>query len=189
MTAVEGRAFVLAFGLGIGMATVAVSAPPADLLLVNGRVYTFTWDEPGRDGTSAANAPRSAAGFHPDAEVVAIQGERIIFVGSAHDAQAYHGPRTRVVDLGGATVLPGLVDSHTHVGELGEAASQVDLVNVTTEDEAVARVVARAARVPKGEWILGRGWDEGAWANRYPGMKLLSEKVPDHPVENSSFGW
>ena len=41
---------------------------------------------------------------------------------------------------------------------------------------------ATAARVPKGQWILGRGWDEGAWANHYPGLKLLSEKVPDHPV-------
>ena len=193
MTVVEGRTFVLASGLCFSLAMAAASAPPADLLLVNGRVYTLSWDEPGRDGTPAANAPRTATGFHPDAEAVAIQGERIVFVGGAREAQAYRGPHTRVVDLGGATVLPGLVDSHTHVAELGEAASRVDLVDVTTEEEAVARVVARAARVPKGEWILGRGWDEGAWANHYPGMKLLSEKVPDHPVFLASLhgfaGW
>ena len=182
MTALEGRTLLLAWALCFGPATAAVPAPPADLLLVNGRVYTLSWDEPGRDGTPAANAPRSAAGFHPDAEAVALLGERIVFVGSTRAAQAYRGPRTRVVDLGGATVLPGLVDSHTHVAELGEAASRVDLADVTTEREAVARVAARAARVPKGEWILGRGWDEGAWANHYPGLKLLSEKVPDHPV-------
>ena len=98
-----------------------------------------------------------------------------------------------MVDLAGATVLPGLVDSHTHVAELGEAASRVDLVGVTTEEEAVARVAARAAQVPKGEWIVGRGWDEGAWANHYPSLKLLSDRVPDHPVFLASLhsfaGW
>ena len=166
---------------------------PADLLLVNGRVYTFSWDDPAPDGTPAANAPRSGAGFRPDAEAVAIRGDRIVFVGTSREAQAHRGPKTRVLDVAGATVLPGLVDSHTHVAGLGEAASQVDLTDVRTEEEAVARVAARAAGVPEGEWILGRGWDEGAWANRYPNMELLSTKVPDHPVYLASLhsfaGW
>ncbi|MEO1088806.1 MAG: amidohydrolase family protein, partial [Acidobacteriota bacterium] len=107
---------------------------------------------------------------------------RILFVGDAEGARAHIGPETRVLELGGATVVPGLVDSHTHVSGLGELAENVDLVGVETEEEAVARVVERAASTPEGEWILGRGWDEGAWANRYPTMELLSEKVPDHPV-------
>jgi len=160
----------------------AAQPAPADLLLTGGRVYTFAWDEPALDGTPAANAPRSAAGFRPDAEALAIRGDRIVFVGSTREAQAYRGPKTRVIDLAGATVLPGLVDSHTHVVGLGEAQSQVDLVGVPTEAEAVARVAAFAQRVPKGQWILGRGWDEGAWANHYPTAQLLSERVPDHPV-------
>ncbi len=53
---------------------------------------------------------------------------------------------------------------------------------IETEREAVAMVAERAESTPAGEWILGRGWDEGAWANRYPTMVLLSEQVPDHPV-------
>jgi predicted amidohydrolase YtcJ len=178
------------------LALVVLAAParePADLLLVNGRVYTLAWDDPAADGTPAANAPRTGAGLRPDGEAVAIRGERTVFVGSVREAQGYRGPKTRVIDLAGATVLPGLVDSHTHVAGLGEAASQVDLVGVQTEEEAVARVGARARSVPKGEWILGRGWDEGAWANRYPDMRLLSEKVPDHPVYLASLhsfaGW
>jgi hypothetical protein len=164
-------------------ATPAIAQPgPADLLLVGGRVYTLTWDEPALDGTPAANAPRSGVGFRPDAEAVAIRADRIVFVGSGRDTRAYRGPKTRVVDLGGATVLPGLVDSHTHIVGLGEAQSQVDLVGVSSEADAVERVAAFAKRVPPGQWILGRGWDEGAWANHYPTKQLLSDRVPDHPV-------
>jgi predicted amidohydrolase YtcJ len=183
----------VAVPLGFLLLTAAPPPEPADLLLVNGRVYTLTWDDPAPDGTPAVKAPRSAAGWRPDAEAVAIQGERIVFVGSTREAQAHRGEKTRVLDVAGATVLPGLVDSHTHVAGLGEAASKVDLTAAKTEEEAVTLVAARARSVAKGEWILGRGWDEGAWANRYPGLKRLSEKVPDHPVYLASLhgfaGW
>ncbi|NIS32695.1 MAG: amidohydrolase family protein, partial [Actinobacteria bacterium] len=107
---------------------------------------------------------------------------RIVFVGSNADAESLRGPATRVVEVDGATVLPGLVDSHVHVAGLGEAAFRVDLTGGETEAEAVARVVEHAASVPAGQWIVGRGWDEGAWANRYPTLELISKKVPDHPV-------
>jgi predicted amidohydrolase YtcJ len=152
------------------------------VILLNGKVYTFAWDEPATDGTPAKNAPYSQAGWKPDAEAIAIAGDKIVFVGSAQAAERYRRTNTRVLDLQGATVIPGLVDSHTHIVELGAAQSKVDLTDVKTEEEAVARVAARAASVPKGEWIIGRGWDEGAWASHYPTMKLLSERVPDHPV-------
>src|SRR5262245_51640338 len=190
----SARAVACATVLGL-LASVPAHAQttPADLLLTNGRVYTLAWDDPAPDGTPAANAPRSGGVFQPDAEAVAVTGDRIVFVGPAAKAAVYRGPRTRVIDVKGATVVPGLVDSHTHVAGLGEAASQIDLTTVSTEEEAVARVAAAAKTTPKGEWILGRGWDEGAWANRYPGMKLLSEAVPDHPVYLASLhgfaGW
>ncbi len=51
---------------------------------------------------------------------------------------------------------------------LGELQARINLIGVETEEEAVAKVAGRAASIPKGEWIVGRGWDEGAWANRYP---------------------
>jgi predicted amidohydrolase YtcJ len=156
--------------------------PPADLLLVNGRVYSFTWADPRPDGMPAGDAPRTAAGWRPDAEAIGVRDGRIVFVGMMAGAQAHRGPRTRVLDVAGATVLPGLVDSHTHVAGLGERLTGVDLIGVENEAKAVARVAAFAANVPRGEWILGRGWDEGLWASRYPDLKLLSEKVPDHPV-------
>jgi Amidohydrolase family len=81
--AMEARTASVVRGL-LGIACLWAAAPllaqpaPADLLLTGGRVYTFAWDEPALDGTPAANAPRSAAGFRPDAEAVAIRGDRIV---------------------------------------------------------------------------------------------------------------
>ena len=154
----------------------------ADLILTNARIYTLSWAEPARDGTPAPDAPRSPGGWGPDAEAVATRGGEIVFVGNTQDALALQGETTRVIDLAGATVIPGLVDSHTHVFDLGAKLDAIDLTDVATEEEAVALVAERARSVPAGEWIIGAGWDEGAWANRYPDKELLSEAVPDHPV-------
>ncbi|MGE0815541.1 MAG: amidohydrolase [Vicinamibacterales bacterium] len=156
--------------------------PPAELLLVNARVYTMAWADPALDGTPAPGAPHDAAGWRPDADAVAVRAGRILLAGTRADAEARRGPETRVLDLGGATLLPGLVDSHSHILELGAKLDAVDLVGVDSEADAVARVAKAAAATPKGQWITGRGWDEGAWANRYPDWRLLTEQVPDHPV-------
>jgi len=165
----------------------------ADLILINARVYTLSWDDPQADGTLDSDAPNNASGWHPDADAVATKGGDIVFVGDTTSALALRGEGSRVIDLAGATVIPGLVDSHTHVFGLGAALERVDLVDVDTEEEAIRRVVERAKTTPKGEWIVGRGWDEGAWANRYPDKILLGEAVPDHPVFLASLhgfaGW
>jgi predicted amidohydrolase YtcJ len=158
------------------------TAPGADLVLVNGSVYSLAWGEPSEDGAIAEDAPHDDAGWHPDAEAVAVTGDRIVFVGTTADAQAHIGGTTRVIDTGGAVILPGLVDSHAHIQELGREKVQVNLVGVQTEEEAIDRVVDHATDVVPGEWIIGWGWDEGAWANRYPTLSLLSERFPDNPV-------
>lgn len=156
--------------------------PGADLVLINGRVYTLAWGEPSVDGAVAANAPHDDSGWHQDAEAVAITDGRIVFVGSTVEAEKYEGSTTRVIDVGGAVVVPGLVDSHAHVQELGRERAQVNLVGVESEEEAIQRVVESSAQVPAGEWIIGWGWDEGEWANRYPTAARLSERFPDNPV-------
>jgi len=173
-------------GVALGLSLLAGPAcnkpAPADRLLVNAHVYTMTWDDPDREGHPAKNAPHDDRGWRPDAEAIAIRGDRIIFVGSQVGAEKYRGASTTVHDLAGAAVLPGLIESHVHLENLGASLERVNLVGVKTEDEAVARVVERAAAIPKGEWIIGWGWDEGAWASKYPNLRLLSDRVPDHPV-------
>ncbi len=155
----------------------------ADLLLTDARVYTLNWGEPDSEGRPSPDAPfHREAGWSPDAEAVAVRDGKVIFVGSDTEADSYRGSQTRVLDLGGATVIPGLIESHVHLVQLGEFLGQIDLVDVETEEEAVRLAGEKAAETPAGNWVLGSGWDEGAWANRYPSMGPLSEAVPDHPV-------
>ena len=155
--------------------------PGADLILI-GRVYTLSWSDPDGDGRPGRGAPHGLDGWRPDAEAVAIREGRVQFVGRWTEAERYRGTGTRVIDLHGATILPGLIDSHVHLANLGASIERVNLVGVETEADAVQRVVDRAATVPAGEWIVGWGWDEGAWTSRLPDMRLLSERVPNHPV-------
>ena len=175
--------FLLCIALA-GCATPSASGPedPADLILVDGRVYTLAWSEPAKDGTPANDAPVASGEWRPDAQAIAIDDGNIVFVGTSSDALALQGPSSKIVDLAGATVIPGLVESHTHVLELGAKLEAVDLTGIETEEAAVTLVAERARSVPTGEWIYGAGWDEGAWADRYPTKRLLSEAVPDHPV-------
>ena len=189
-------ATVVLFTLSVACSQDATDGPgsaAADLILVNGRVYTLDWNEPAPDGIVMLGAPHDESGWHPDAEAVASNGGEIVFVGSTRDAMKLTGEGSRVVDLAGATVIPGLVDSHTHVFGLGAQLDRVNLVDVATEEEGVALIVEHAKDVPTGEWIVGRGWDEGAWANRYPDKELLTQAVPDHPVFMGSLhgfaGW
>ncbi len=180
-------------GGGPGEPEDTTAPSPADLIIDHARIYTLAWGQPAPDGTPAADAPRSTDGWYPDAEALAVRDGRIVFVGSSADVKAYRGEDTVVADLDGATVLPGLVDSHTHIFNLGARLGRVDLYDVETEEEAVARIVEAARDVPPGEWIVGQGWDEGAWADRYPDMTLLTQRVPDHPVYMRSLhsfaGW
>ena len=174
--------FVLLAALGACTEQAEDESAGAELILVNARVYTLDWDEPAPDGTLQADAPREGSGWHPDADAVVVKNGAIEYVGTTREAMTYQGEASRVIDLAGATVTPGLIDSHTHVFGLGTTLDRISLVDIETEEEAVALVAERAKSVPQGEWIVGWGWDEGAWGNRYPDKALLSEAVPDHPV-------
>ncbi len=121
---------------------------------------------------------------HPRAEAFLVEGDRFTAVGSNDDIAGLIGHEDTIVDLAGATVLPGLIDAHGHLVGLGQLrAGVVDLTGTTTYDEVIARVRARADETPPGQWILGRGWDNESWPDRaLPDHDALSEATPRHPV-------
>jgi len=88
-----------------------------------------------------------------------------------------------VVDLQGAWALPGWHDAHGHVVGLGSALDGVDLGSAASFDEAIELLARRAAELPPGAWVQGRGWDQTRWpGGEFPHHRALSERVPAHPV-------
>ena len=155
----------LVAGLWPAAAPEAQTPAPADLVLVNGAILTVD--------------PRDTV-----AEAVAVTGGRIVAVGTNADIRARAGAATQVVDLGGRAVTPGLIDTHVHFTEV-DALFNVDLSDpsITTMDDVLARVAAAVAKTKPGEWIRGRGWDEGKLAERRHITAADLDKVaPNNPV-------
>jgi len=144
------------------VASLSAQSSNSDLVLLNAHVVTLN------DKQSSAQA-------------IAISGERIVWVGGTDEAKKLYRT-TRVMDLHGATVLPGIIDAHTHLINLGETLVRLNLKDIPTEKEIIERVKQRAASAAPGEWILGWGWDEGKWASNYPTNQALSAAVPHNPV-------
>ena len=92
-------------------------------------------------------------------------------------------PKARVVDVSGATILPGLTDAHGHLYGLGLKLDVVDLTETQSMEEIVARVKPRAAQAAAGEWIQGRGWDQNDWPDKqFPTAAQIDAVISDHPV-------
>ena len=88
-----------------------------------------------------------------------------------------------VVDLEGATVVPGLIDAHGHLDMLGRQMMQLDLREARSAEEVAALVRERAATVPEGGWIIGFGWDQNLWeGKRFPDRAVLDKAAPAHKV-------
>ena len=123
----------------------------------------------------------------PDAML--IEEGRIVELGSEADLKAMR-PEASVLDFSGRTILPGFVDSHVHVRELGLDAIKVDLVGADTVEEIVARIQDQRPNLAPGDWVIGQGWDEGAFASYdgedavggYPTTAAISAAFPDNPV-------
>lgn len=154
----------------------------ADMILSNARIYTFAWPDPDVEGRPAAGAPVVDGVWRPDAEALAIRGTTILAVGSLAEVEAHLAGTTQVIDLQGATVLPGLIESHGHYNELGEQAERVDVSTATTVEEMARLLSVRMETAMPGEWIVGAGWDEGAWADNLPVKGPIDAVSPDHPV-------
>jgi len=163
--------------MGVGMLvllmvmTVACAEQePADLVLVNGRIVTVD---------------RAL----PEAEAMAVVGDRILAVGSDRTIRRHVADHTKIIDLDGQLAVPGLIDSHAHFMSLGHALTRLRLGEVASWDEVVSMVAEAVGHAESGEWILGRGWHQEKW-NEVPepnvdGLPIhdaLSAISPDNPV-------
>jgi len=136
----------------------------ADLVLMDGNVITMDSSQ-------------------PSAEAIAVKKDRIVKVGTNEEISRWIGKNTKIINLQGRTVVPGLIDSHIHVGDFGKFLMWIDLKDVTSVEEMQRRIRKRAQKIPKGRWIIGHGWDQNSFVEkRYPNFRDLNEASPDNPV-------
>jgi predicted amidohydrolase YtcJ len=140
------------------------SKPAADLIIRNAKIWTVD-------------------SARPEAEAVAVLGDRIVAVGSNQDVGTWRGPNTRVIDGEGKRLLPGFNDAHVHFATGGAGLEQVQLNDATSLQEFVRRIGERAGKTPKGEWILGGTWDETKWnPPQLPTKESIDPVTGDVPV-------
>jgi hypothetical protein len=117
------------------------------------------------------------------AEAIGVKGEKIVSVGTVNEIQVGIGKGTKVLDLKGKAVLPGFIDTHTHLLATGRARAGIDLSTVKSIDETLAKIKQRAKTTPTGKWILG--WEFNRLMvseKRFPDIKELDAISLEHPI-------
>ena len=136
-----------------------------DLILKNGRVYTM-------DGKTA--------------QAVAVQGDTIVKVGTNEEVETLADGSTQVMDLGGRAVVPGFIDTHTHLVAYGCSINAVNLEGVGSKEEIVSRCADFIARhnIPEGTWVMGRGWNQNLFSGEktFPDKNDLDRVSRTHPI-------
>jgi len=141
----------------------------ATAMLALGCLATSAWAEGAADRILVGGHVLTVDARDRVAEAIAIRDGRILAVGTTEEIERLAGPGTERIDLAGRTATPGLIDAHAHFSQGGLvrlthlALGYPDVKSIT---DLVARVSERAAVLQPGEWILGRGWDEGKYAER-----------------------
>lgn len=145
-------------------------APVADLILYNAVIATANPEQ-------------------PEAEALAIQGDRILALGSWEAMQVYQGPNTQLMDLAGQFVMPGFIEGHGHFSGVGMGLLNLNFLQAKSWEEILDAVAEAAETLPPGTWIEGRGWHQEKWQESpspnllgYPYHQALSERSPNHPV-------
>src|SRR5216683_5483894 len=161
------RHWPILLGLAVISATdlsAADSSRPADLVLLNGKIWTVNKAQ-------------------PQAEALAVWRDRILSVGSSAEIRALVGPQTRTSDLMGRRVVPGFYDSHIHLLGSGQRLSEVALKDAPNEAEFGRRLREFDRRLPRDRWLLGGEWDhDRTFDGRLPSAELLDKYVLERPV-------
>jgi predicted amidohydrolase YtcJ len=157
-------ALTLALITAFALRPTAAQTEKADVIFRNGVIYT-------------------ANDKQPRAESIAVKGDKILFVGSNADANNYEGGQTRIIDLKGATVVPGLTDAHYHLSGVGMREMTLNLEGTTSLADFLAKVKARVDLTKPGEWVTGRGWIETFWKpQQFPTRQDLDKISPNNPL-------
>jgi len=141
-----------------------VEKPPApDLVVINADVYTV-------DSTRAR------------ADAFAVSAGKFVAIGSTAEIQQLVGADTEVIDVGGVSVIPGLIDGHTHLLMGAGLAVGVDLSEIEDKSEWLRIIRDKAQNLPANAWILGGAWDHSLSDGVLPTKEMLDPITPDHPV-------
>jgi hypothetical protein len=152
-------------------ANTGTQKPKADLIFIHGNIYTQVID------------PKASLGSGKRAEALAIAGDKILAVGLREEIMKSKGPDTKIIDLDGHFVMPGLNDAHMHLASAGLEKMNVNLVGAKTLDEFRDRLRAKIESAEAGAWVVGEGWDETLWPVKVlPTRWDLDEVSGQHPV-------
>jgi len=136
----------------------------ADMVLINGNIITMNPAQ-------------------PKAQALTVKDTKLTEIGTNKQIKPYIGDKTKIIDLKGKTVVPGLIDAHTHMAGFGRWLTRIDLRGAKSIREIQKKVKKRAQETPRGKWVLGRGWDQDRLAEkRYPTRWDLDKAAPHHPV-------
>jgi hypothetical protein len=120
---------------------------------------------------------------HPHAQAVTVGNGKILALGRDEDMLNLAGPDTEKIDLDGRLVMPGFIDTHIHFYEWALNRQGIKLDDLTHLEGLLARVREAADSRPPGQWIIGQGWNETDWTDRYmPTRETLDRVAPAHPV-------
>jgi predicted amidohydrolase YtcJ len=140
------------------------ATPSADLIVTHARIYTV--DD-----------------SRPFVSAMAIRDGKVQFVGSEREALQLRGATTRMLDAGGQTIIPGMIDAHAHLFNLATFLRNLDVTDTRSYDTIVARVADRVRTAQPNAWVIGRGWDQNKWGNtQFPTHDALSRVSPNNPV-------
>ena len=148
----------------------SISAQVADQILLNAKVYTVN--------------PKQ-----PWAEAVAVQGDKILFVGTEVEVKKFANAKTEIIDCKGQFLMPGLIEGHGHIHGMGESLINLNLMKAKNWEEIISLVAAAAKKAKPGDWIIGRGWHQEKWDHAptknhmgYPYHEELDRVSKNNPV-------
>lgn len=158
--------------LSIILLCIACESPneTADLIITNATIYTV--DEK-----------------QPIAEALAVNGDRIMAIGTRAAIEKLKTTDTEIIDAKGKFVMPGFIEGHAHFSNMGKSLLNLNFLKSKNWEEIVAQVAAKAKSLKAGEWIEGRGWHQEKWdspiernIHGYPYHEALSAISPDNPA-------